>query len=152
MDRGALVWLEELRTDDVTNAVGDETKDVKDDLLGVSGSVLGDEYETRYKDLDRRSWCIELQVEHGEQRRAEYRENGSDHTDNEAANNHNATDLVVRMVSGGNQEMVLLQKTADTVSKIPVSLASRAAHWDEYPRPLTMRGLKLVNPPLGIQR
>jgi hypothetical protein len=71
-------------------------------------------------------------------------ENGSDHTDNEAANNHKATDPVVRMISGGNQEMVPLQKTADTVSKIPVSLASRAARWDEHPRPLTMSGVQLV--------
>jgi hypothetical protein len=40
-----LFGLEELRIDDVTNAVGDETKGVKGDLLGVSGSVLSDESE-----------------------------------------------------------------------------------------------------------
>lgn len=70
--------------------------------------------------------------------------NGSDHTDNEAANNHKATDLVVRMISSDNQEMMPLQKTADTVSKIPVSLVSRAARWDKYPRPLIMSGVQLV--------
>lgn len=144
--------LEESRTDDVTNAVGDETKDVRMTFLACPVVIRVMNNETRYKDLDRRSRCIELQVEHVEHRGAEYRENGSDHTDNEAANNHNATDLVVRMISGGNQEMVLLQKTADAVSKIPVSLVSRAAHWDKYSRPLTMRGVKLGNPPLGIQR
>lgn len=92
--------LEELRADDVTDAVGNEAQGVENDLLGVSSSVLGDKSErhdirTKIKEADVQSSKSSMKSTE----RQGIEENSGDHPDNEAENDRNATDVVARMIS-----------------------------------------------------